>query len=144
MSARTGEGLERLRPLFSAGVSALIGPSGVGKSSIMNALYPGLDLRTARVTRRGSRGRHTTVGACLLPLMEGGWVADTPGFSEVNLWEVGSDELSNAFPEFREPSELCRFRGCTHSHEPDCAVIEAVEAGKIRDERYRSYRSLLG
>ena len=142
-SARTGEGLDRLQPLLESGVSTLVGPSGVGKSSIMNALYPELELRTGVVTGRGGRGRHTTVGVRLLPLTAGSWVADTPGFSDVTLWEVDSSELSNAFPEFREPSECCRFRGCTHTHEPECAVLEAVEDGRIRSERYESYRGLL-
>ncbi len=142
-SAETGEGLEPLGDVLEAGVSALVGPSGVGKSSIMNALFPALNLRVARVSRRGGRGRHTTVGACLIPLTAGGWVADTPGFSDITLWGVGSLELSDAFVEFREPSHRCRFRGCTHSHEPDCAVQEAVGDGRISDARYESYRTLL-
>ncbi len=142
-SARTGEGLEALRDLLEEGVSTLIGPSGVGKSSIMNALFPRLKLRTREVSARGGRGRHTTVGSRLISVSDEGWVADTPGFSDVSLWGVVSTDLSAAFPEFRGPAERCRFRGCTHTHEPECGVLVALEAGQVKRERYESYRSLL-
>ncbi len=142
-SALSREGLDRLEKLFEKGVSALVGPSGVGKSSIMNALFPELELRTGGLTGRGRRGRHTTVGARLIRVTEEGWVADTPGFSDVGLWGVEQAELSQAFPEFREPSKHCRFRGCTHSHEPDCGVSRALEEGGILRERYDSYRAFL-
>ncbi len=144
LSARTGAGLEAVRTRMGDGVSVLIGPSGVGKSTILNALFPGVELRTAEVSRRGGRGRHTTVSARLLPVAPGSWVADTPGFSDVTLWGVDSMLLADAFPEFREPSARCRFRRCTHSHEPECAVGAEVEDGRIERERYRSYLALLG
>jgi len=142
-SARSGDGLDRMRRVFDAGVSALVGPSGVGKSSLMNALFSGLRLRTDVVTTRGGRGRHTTVGSRLIPVSDRGWVADTPGFSDVTLWGVGSTELPEMFPEFRGLSAGCRFSTCTHSHEPECSVVQAVEEGRIRPQRYDSYRALL-
>ena len=142
-SARSGDGLDRMRKVFDAGVSALVGPSGVGKSSLMNALFSGLRLRTDVVTTRGGRGRHTTVGSRLMPVSDRGWVADTPGFSDVTLWGVESTELPETFPEFRGLSAGCRFSACTHSHEPECAVVQAVEEGRVRRERYDSYRALL-
>ena len=144
LSARTGAGLEAVRRRMGDGVSVLIGPSGVGKSTILNALFPGLGLRTAEVSRRGGRGRHTTVSARLFGVAPGAWVADTPGFSDVTLWGVDPARLSDAFPEFRTSSSRCRFRGCTHSHEPDCAVEAAVSDGRIARARYESYLALLG
>lgn len=144
VSARTGAGLEAVRTRMGDGVSVLIGPSGVGKSTILNALFPGLGLRTAAVSRRGGRGRHTTVRARLFAVAPGAWVADTPGFSDVTLWGVDPARLSDAFREFREPSARCRFRRCTHSHEPDCGVGAAVSDGRIARARYESYLALLG
>lgn len=143
-SARTGEGLDELGPLFETGISALIGPSGVGKSSILNALFPALKLRTGEVARRRGRGRHTTVGSRLIPVTPAGCVADTPGFSDVSLWGVDPPRLGDSFPEFRELSRECRFAACTHTHEPDCAVRTAVEDGRIPEHRYRTYKALLG
>jgi ribosome biogenesis GTPase / thiamine phosphate phosphatase len=135
-------GVDALGDALADGVSVLAGPSGAGKSSLLNALVPGLDLRTREVSVRGGSGRHTTVSARLLPLPSGGWVVDTPGFSEVALWDVDPTELSDAFPEFREPAEECRFRACTHLHEPDCAVRAALDEGAISRARYRSYRRM--
>lgn len=142
-SAQSGDGLDRLRRAFDVGVSALVGPSGVGKSSLMNALFTGLELRTDVVTSRGGRGRHTTVGSRLIRVSDQGWVADTPGFSDVTLWKAGADELPEMFPEFEGLSAGCRFSACTHSHEPECAVTKAVGEGQIRQERYDSYLALL-
>lgn len=141
-SASADEGLSALRTLLSSGVSAIIGPSGVGKSSLLNALDPGFELRTQEVGAKGGRGRHTTVSARLLPLASGGWVADTPGFSDVRLWDVPSESLSAAFPEIAAAAPECRFRGCSHLHEPGCAVVERVEGGDIAPSRYASYRRM--
>lgn len=142
-SALSGEGLEELRALLASGTWAIVGPSGVGKSSLLNAVDPGLTLRVGEVSARSGGGRHTTVSASLIPMANGGWVVDTPGFSEVTLWEVEPALLSHAFPEFRDPSEECRFRECSHLHEPECGVREALEAGQIHPERFESYRELL-
>lgn len=142
-SAASGEGIEGLRALLAQGVSVLAGPSGVGKSTLLNAVAPGLRLRTGEVSRRGGTGRHTTVGARLLALPAGGWVVDTPGFSDVGLGGVDPSFLPFAFPEFQEHAALCRFSGCSHVHEPECAVRDAVDAGEISPERYESYRLLL-
>jgi ribosome biogenesis GTPase len=142
-SVKTGEGLSALSELLATGISAFIGPSGVGKSSLLNALDPALDLRTKSVGEKGGRGRHTTVSARLIPLASGGWVADTPGFSDVRLWALMEDALSTAFPEIAGASADCRFRNCSHLHEPGCAVRAKVEGGEIAPSRFQSYRLLV-
>jgi ribosome biogenesis GTPase len=141
VSTKTAEGLEPLREELCRGMSALIGPSGVGKSSLLNALDPGLTLRTAEISAKSGTGRHTTVSSRLIELACGGFVADTPGFGDVTLWSVAADEIAHCFPEFAR-ADACRFRGCAHAQEPDCGVREAVEAGRIHEARYRSYRKL--
>ena len=139
VSAETGVGLEPLRRQMCEGTSTLIGPSGVGKSSLLNAVDPELRLRTGELSRKTGTGRHTTVGSRIISLTCGGMVADTPGFGDVGLWGVTPAEVAGCFPEFAGPAELCRFRGCTHVHEPECGVRAAVEAGEIFDSRYGSY-----
>jgi len=141
-SAETGEGLDDLVAALGSGISALIGPSGVGKSSLLNALAPGLDLRVGEVGARFGSGRHTTVGARLLLLPGVGKVVDTPGFSDVNLWGVDPSFLPHAFREFVPLSAECRFRGCSHLHEPDCRIQDAVRTGEIDAGRFESYVSL--
>lgn len=141
-SAETGEGIDELGALLSSGVSALVGPSGVGKSTLLNAVQPGLQLRTGEVSKRLGRGRHTTVAARLLPLEAGGLVADTPGFGEVGLWGIGEAEVERVFPEIAARAPGCRFRGCRHLEEPDCAVKAAVDAGEVAGSRLESFRLL--
>ena len=119
-----------------------MGPSGAGKSSILNALHPELDLRTGGLSRKTGRGRHTTVSSRLIPLECGGTVADTPGFGDVGLWGVEAAEVSRCFPEIVPLEDECRFRGCAHVKEPDCAVREAVATGAVAESRYRSYLAL--
>lgn len=138
-SVATRVGLEALDRILGDGTSALVGPSGVGKSSLLNALAPGFSLRVGELTARGKSGRHTTVGARLLLLPDGGRVVDTPGFSDVGLWGMVPETLRESFREFLPLVDQCRFRGCSHVHEPDCAVQEAVEAGAIDPGRYQSY-----
>jgi len=142
VSARTGEGLDALQAVLCTGSSALIGPSGVGKSSLLNALDPSLDLRTGALSGKGGGGRHTTVSSRLIRLQCGGYVADTPGFSDVALWGVEPAEVGHCFPEFEERAEPCRFRMCNHDQEPDCGVREAVEEGRIPRSRHESYLKL--
>jgi ribosome biogenesis GTPase len=138
-SAVTGEGIEAVGELLCAGTSALIGPSGAGKSSLLNAIEPDLELRTGGLSKKTGTGRHTTVGSRLIPLACGGRVADTPGFGDVALWSMPPDEISSCFPELVPLSAECRFRGCTHLHEPECAVRQALEEGRIERSRYDSY-----
>jgi ribosome biogenesis GTPase len=142
VSARSGEGLDALKAALCTGSSALIGPSGVGKSSLLNALDPALALRTGELSGKGGGGRHTTVSSRMILLECGGYVADTPGFSDVTLWGVEPEEVGPCFPEFEERAEPCRFRMCNHDQEPDCGVREAVDEGRIPRSRYESYRRL--
>lgn len=141
-SAETGAGIDALREVLGDGISAMAGPSGVGKSTLANALEPGLGLRTGSLSRKLARGKHTTVSSRLLQVTGGGLLADTPGFSDVGVWGLGREELPSCFPEFRAREGECRFRGCTHLHEPGCAVIGGVEDGSINEVRYSSYRTL--
>ena len=146
-------GLGALREALAARTSALTGPSGVGKSSLMNALYPGLDLRVGAISDSVNKGRHTTVGALLhpLPTVPGvaggsrgpdGFGVYTPGLREVGLWGVPADELDQYYPEFSPLLDECRFADCAHGAEPECAVRAAVEAGTVSRARYESYRKL--
>ena len=125
------------------GVCALIGPSGTGKSSLLNRLDPSLDLRIGQLSRKTGTGRHTTVTSRLLRLSDGTLVADTPGFGDVGLWGVPADRLDRCFPEIAARAEACRFRGCAHVREPDCAVREGVESSGIDRSRYAHYKALL-
>lgn len=142
LSAATGQGLDVLRDDVCTGSSAFIGPSGVGKSSLLNALDPDLQLRTGEVSTKTGTGRHTTVGSRLIPLRCGGLVADTPGFGDVGLWGVAPEDVEACFPEFAELRDRCHFRTCTHLHEPGCAVQAGVENGEILESRFRSYSVL--
>ena len=142
VSALRGDGLEPLADVVREGTSCLVGPSGVGKSSILNALDPSLALETGELSRKLARGRHTTSTARILSLRGGGRVADTPGFGDVGVWGVPASDLDVCFPEFEPFLGECRFRGCTHVHEPGCAVREAFEDGEIHASRMESYVQL--
>ena len=143
-SVKAKIGLGELHDAIAGKTSALTGPSGVGKSSLCNALFPGLDLRTAEISESVNKGRHTTVGALLVPIPDalGGFVVDTPGLREVGMWGLPSVDLAHCFPEFRPLLGSCKFQDCSHGQEPNCAVRSAVEAGQVSRERYESYRKL--
>lgn len=142
-SVKTGEGLDSLRAAMAGKASVVTGPSGVGKSSLLNAIQPGLKLRTGEVSRRIRRGRHTTVSSVMLPLEGGGYLVDTPGFSEVGMWGVDPRSLAECFPDFRPFLGDCRYADCRHRTEPGCRVREALEGGAIGADRYESYLALL-
>lgn len=142
-SAETGEGLDAFRSELADRTSVLTGPSGVGKSSILNGMEPELELRTAEVSAKTRKGRHTTTSVSLFPLSNGGYIVDTPGIREFGLLDIEPWELSHYFVEFRPFIDRCRFPTCTHDHEPECGVKQAVEAGEISEQRYRSYLNIL-
>ncbi len=141
-SARTGRGLGEVKRRLAGRTTLFCGPSGVGKSSLLNAIQPGLRLRVGSISEATGKGRHTTTRAELLPLALGGFVVDTPGLREFGLWNLSPAELQGAFPEIAARAGGCRYPDCTHVHEPGCAVREAVDAGEIDGERYRSYLQL--
>ncbi|MDY7042051.1 MAG: ribosome small subunit-dependent GTPase A, partial [Chloroflexota bacterium] len=138
-SAVTGEGVDTLREALAGRLSVLTGPSGVGKTSLLNAIEPGLGLAVRDTSRKTGKGRHATVIPHLIPLHVGGYVADTPGVKALALWDIVPEELDAYFPEMRPWVALCRYPGCSHTHEPDCAVQAAVERGEISPARYDSY-----
>ena len=143
-SVKQREGLEPLHDALAGVVSVLTGPSGVGKSSLLNAMFLGLDLRVGEISESVNKGRHTTVGGLLHPLpgMEGGYVADTPGLREVGMWALSPTELDQCFPELRPFLDGCRFADCRHSVEPGCAVRDAVGRGDVSKARYESFIKL--
>jgi ribosome biogenesis GTPase len=141
-SVKQNIGLEALHEALAGKASVLTGPSGVGKSSLLNAMYPGLNLRVGQVSAAYGTGRHTTVGGFLIQLPGGASVADTAGLREVGVWMVPPEELPDCFPEFRPHLDRCRFSDCAHMAEPGCAIQAAVEAGEINELRYESYVQL--
>ena len=142
-SVNSGEGVESLKVAMAGKASVVTGPSGVGKSSLLNAIQPGLRLRTGEVSRRIRRGRNTTVSSVMIPLEGGGYLVDTPGFSEVGMWGVNPRSLAECFPDFRAFLGDCRFADCRHRKEPGCRVLTALEGGAIAPDRYASYLALL-
>jgi ribosome biogenesis GTPase / thiamine phosphate phosphatase len=138
-STKSGEGLEELRAAVEGTMAALVGHSGVGKSSILNALDASLGLATNRVKARRGTGRHTTTASTLYDFGGGTYLIDTPGIREFGLWDLDRESLRDYFPEFDEPAESCRFTDCTHVHEPDCAVKDAVASAEINPARYETY-----
>lgn len=142
-SVKTGEGIEDLRGRLHGKVTVFVGHSGVGKSSLINALDSTLLIKTREVSEGRGTGRHTTTSSTLHAVGENSYVIDTPGIREFGLWEVGIETLREAFPELEEYAMVCRFRNCSHSHEPQCAVKAAANEGRINSDRYQSYLRLL-
>jgi ribosome biogenesis GTPase len=142
-SVKAPAGLPALRDLLRGRVSVLAGESGVGKSSLINALQPGLQLRIGAISEKWGKGKHTTRAALLVPLQgAGGYVVDTPGLREAGTWGVDPDALGACFPEFREVLDGCRFDNCRHLVEPGCAVRQAAERGAFDPDRLLSYQRL--
>jgi ribosome biogenesis GTPase len=139
VSARTGWGLGRVRRRLVDRTTLFCGPSGAGKSSLLNAVYPGFRLKVGSISDATGKGRHTTTRAELMPLPYGGFVVDTPGLKEFGVLGVDDGELIGAFPEIAAVVDGCRFSDCSHTHEPECAVRDAVESGEIDAFRYESY-----
>ena len=141
-STVTGQGLPALREILRDKLSVLTGPSGAGKSSLLNALWPDLELEVGEISQVHDRGKHTTVVARLLAPETGIFVADTPGLRQFRFWDIDPEQLEAFFPEMRPYLGRCRFIPCTHTHEPDCAVRQAVENGEIAEIRHESYQKM--
>ncbi|QDW73555.1 ribosome small subunit-dependent GTPase A [Lachnospiraceae bacterium KGMB03038] len=142
ISVKEKSNIDQVMELLRGKTTVIAGPSGVGKSSLINLLQPEAKMETGAVSRKIARGRHTTRHAELFPINEDSYIMDTPGFSSLYLPELEKEDLKYYFPEFRDFEGQCRFQGCDHIHEPDCAVKEAVEQGKIHPVRYADYQDI--
>jgi ribosome biogenesis GTPase len=138
-SAKSNQGISELEGKLRGKISVFAGPSGVGKSSLLNSIQPGLGLAIRSVSLATKKGKHTTVVRQLFPLEGGGYVADTPGLKAMALWDIRPEELDGYFPELRRLVADCQFNDCTHIHEPGCAVQAALKRGEVHPERYASY-----
>ena len=143
LSAQTGEGIEALRELLIGQISLLSGNSGVGKSTLINRLLPDAHLRTAEISDAHNAGMHTTTFSEMLPLPEGGYVIDTPGIKGFGTFDIEREELGSYFKEIFRLSKDCRFNNCTHTHEPGCAVLQALQNHFVAESRYQSYLNML-
>ena len=141
-STKTRVGLDELKSQLQNKISALAGPSGVGKSSLLNEIQPGLGLAVNEISKVMNKGRHTTVTRQMFALDGGGYVADTPGWKSLALWDTEAEEMDAYFPELRDLVPQCQFSDCSHKHEPGCAVLAALKAGTVHTERYDSYLRL--
>ena len=143
VSAKEGRGVEEVRELLAGRTTLVSGNSGVGKSTLIQTIDPSLDIRTGEISDSHHKGRHTTTFSTMYPLAEGGAVIDTPGIKGFGLLDIDDAELWHYFPEMMRVAPGCRFYNCTHTHEPGCAVVEAVKAGEIAWSRYESYLKIL-
>ena len=141
-SAVKEDGIDELREILKGKTTTVAGPSGVGKSSLINILQPEAAMETGAISRKIERGKHTTRHSELFAVDEESFICDTPGFSSVFLPELEKEELWRYFPEFTEYESYCRFQGCMHIHEPDCGVKDALAEGKISPNRYENYKLL--
>lgn len=139
VSSKTDAGMEKLASILKGKTTVLAGPSGVGKSSIMNYLYPDAKAQTGEISKKLGRGKHTTRHSEIFCIDENSYLVDTPGFSSIRLPEMELDELRMSFPEYAKEEGLCRFQGCVHKGEPDCVVKDKVKSGELSAERYESY-----
>lgn len=142
-STKQDIGIEELRNELKDNVTVFAGPSGVGKSSLLNKIQPNLELTTGEISKKTNRGKHTTRSAKLLELDFGGFVVDTPGFSSLDISDISESDVKDFYIEIREYGQNCRFNSCLHRNEPDCGVKDAVEEGHISKERYESYLRLM-
>ena len=142
ISAGTGEGVDELKPMLKDKITLLSGNSGVGKSTLINRLVPNVNLRTAEISDAHQTGQHTTTFSEMIPF-DGGWLIDTPGIKGFGTFDIEPEELTSYFREIFRFSKDCRFSNCTHTHEPGCAVLQALEDHYIAQSRYQSYLSML-
>lgn len=142
-SCKTKQGIDEIKDLLRDKITVFAGPSGVGKSTLLNNIQSNLKLQTGDISHKTSRGKHTTRHVELIELDLGGWVVDTPGFSTLDIDFLNEKELQDYFIEIFDKSNSCRFSGCLHYKEPGCAVKEAVDSGEISKSRYENYLSML-
>ena len=142
LSSTTGQGIEEIRAMLKGHTTLVAGNSGVGKSTLVSTIEPKLDIRTGEISESHHKGKHTTTFSTMYPI-EGGYIIDTPGIKGFGLIDIESRELCRYFPEMMRLSPNCRFYNCTHTHEPGCAVVEAVEEGTVAMSRYESYLKIL-
>lgn len=140
ISAKQKQGIKEIQSLLQGKTSAVAGPSGVGKSSLINMLQSGINMETGSISEKIERGKHTTRHTQFIPIGEDTFIMDTPGFSSLAVFDMEKEELESVYPEFNDYREQCRFHGCSHTHEPDCEVKEAVQKGKISTVRYENYK----